>query len=789
MNKYILNEYNLNIKKAALPHQIATVDYLISNILTTSQFLIYHVMGSGKTITLLLFTMIYLYDFPEHLVHIIVPNINIINVWLEMLHNILIPIYNIDFNINNIRFSTHGAIFEKHQDDDDDLFRDDNIIIIDEAHKIYNSVENNLKALHSKKVILVTGSPLTNTIYDFSYLSLFFGYKNSVVKKGKKVIYNNMKEENLEGLKDHLRGKVSIYNVGMKNSKIEFEGESVLDLIRNEKFNELKNVIKKENGLNIDMEELQNFDNNNLIQNNYNINVIPCIFSELENINYEYTYKHNLDSSFMFSHSFLNISLCSLNNKIFDKIFKNDTNMVLYPDNKLEYKNKKLIGSELLKLNISSKFKFFINKIKNVRNQGKHFIFFKNSSYGTLVFNSILKANGLTKFGEIYDNNNFLCIHCGKNNDCEDECTPMYYVLVTGVSDGGDINNILSIFNSVSNENGEIINIIIGSEILSESYSINEIKNFWLFTIPDTRGKFEQTKYRIIRNFSHKKPTIIKGYILISLPKNVLSFDLQKMKYLLLKENNLRKGEQLLIESSTEYNQVPDNYNIRKILYINRVKYLFKINTECKFSDLWFKEFTKNENEEFANFCVDNGLTIENEEFGLSILVKIDKECVIFPYFTNLPECQLEYVFNENLLNDIRLEGEILIYNKSSYNIKTVPINIQKEIIKIFDLPTFEDLKKVFISLNSNSKKYYIESDNLASKEILIIFENDKYYINYKKNNINYRNIESLPKKILRSICEDYEIKIHLRSKDMILEIINYFKNKKSNTEKFFIKK
>lgn len=192
-----------------------------------------------------------------------------------------------------------------------------------------------------------------------------------------------------------------------------------------------------------------------------------------------------------------------------------------------------------------------------------------------MVFNIIFKANGITKYGEQPDNI-FLCIYCGKHRDCKDKCIPMIYILITGINDSGDINNILPIFNSDSNHDGKRINIIIGSEILSESYSINEIRNFWLFTIPDTRGKFEQTKYRIIRNFSHKEPTVIKGYILISLPENILSFDLQKMKYLLLKESNLQEWEKLLINSSAIYNQVPSNYNIRKILYINKVKELFK---------------------------------------------------------------------------------------------------------------------------------------------------------------------------------------------------------------------
>lgn len=109
--------------------------------------------------------------------------------------------------------------------------------------------------------------------------------------------------------------------------------------------------------------------------------------------------------------------------------------------------------------------------------------------------------------------------------------------------------------------------------------------------------------------------------------------------------------------------------------------------------------------------------------------------------------------------------------------------------MKIFNLCSFDNIKEVFISMNSNSRKYYIENDDLASKEILIIKKHNKYYINYKNGNINYRNMESIPKKVLLNICEEYSIKVSGKSKDIIVEIIIFFKNKKNQTEKHYIEK
>ncbi|RAV24206.1 hypothetical protein DQE84_16865, partial [Staphylococcus warneri] len=66
----------------------------------------------------------------------------------------------------------------------------------------------------------------------------------------------------------------------------------------------------------------------------------------------------------------------------------------LYPN--LKISNGILYGDELINLNISSKFKYFIEKITSLK--VKHFIYFSNSTYGGLVIKYIMLSNGYSEY-------------------------------------------------------------------------------------------------------------------------------------------------------------------------------------------------------------------------------------------------------------------------------------------------------------------------------------------------------------------------------------------------------
>ena len=81
MNLEILELFNGHIDNIPniLPHQLATLDYLLRTILDQNEsVLLFHIMGSGKTIIALLFALI-VSKFKK--VYILVPNINILNIF------------------------------------------------------------------------------------------------------------------------------------------------------------------------------------------------------------------------------------------------------------------------------------------------------------------------------------------------------------------------------------------------------------------------------------------------------------------------------------------------------------------------------------------------------------------------------------------------------------------------------------------------------------------------------------------------------------------------------------
>jgi hypothetical protein len=154
--------------KTLLPHQTQFIKYTQKECYTKIGFLLFHFMGTGKTITALSWAM----NYSKFKTFIICP-IGIENTWKLELKKIdkLSPMRKLTI-INFDKFFANFANYEKELKD--------SVLIVDEAHNICNffhterdfylkdSMLNVLKIPH--RILLCSGTPLVHSITDLSIL-------------------------------------------------------------------------------------------------------------------------------------------------------------------------------------------------------------------------------------------------------------------------------------------------------------------------------------------------------------------------------------------------------------------------------------------------------------------------------------------------------------------------------------------------------------------------------------------------------------------------------------------
>lgn len=650
--KEIFDEYSIQIPNIILPHQIATLDYLLKTCYDEKKnVLIFHKMGSGKTLLGIFFSLIV---SNTNKVIIIVPSYNIQVMWENEMKKafMLLPIS--EYNLNNIEIITENKFFESINLLEQDLINkiqiyNNSFFLIEEAHHLFDS-KNNENILKLKKnlnviFLLLSGSPIINTV-------------STVI---------NM----LEILTDNLNFNQILYGVKVYETKITKEGEKILK-------DNLKGIIS-----------YYEFDKKLVLPDVYLEGyrlfiypVIKCPMSELQ-IKYYKQIREKIKYNEMFNKIMLNASFAVLgdyNNYLEFESLLNDKKQLL---DDLYLENGLLHGKQLETLDFSSKLKYFKKRFIDNINTRKKFVYFTNSTIGSVVLRSILYVNGITEYNKT-PLPNYRCVFCNQNRSCI-KCKPARFLLITS-NENINVQEVLNIFNSPNNKNGEEILYLFGSKMMSEGYTLKEVLDIIFLTIPETETEFKQVISRSIRQYSHEdiKSVKIVIYLLIaSLPEDepLLNMNLEsnkKSKQTKVNFDSILSNKKYTLKSgfnSLDVKKIDKiifslnenlGYDIKKLLYLELKSYnsniiinIFKesnINTTFpihnKLIKLVFNEYIKryfynnfyltdlsifnrlkiNNIDILLENVIKTGLVIYNKDFKKSIIIKYNDKVMIIPF-------------------------------------------------------------------------------------------------------------------------------------------------------------
>ncbi|ANS71171.1 small subunit viral early transcription factor [Pteropox virus] len=590
-----------------LPHQLGTLDFLVRTVLeNNNSVLLFHIMGSGKTIIALLFALV---ASRTKKVYILVPNINIMKIFTYSL-DIAINLFSDEFILENIFIYSTTNFYSLNCTDNvinyNGLTRYENsIFIIDEAHNIFGNNTGDLMTVIKNKsqvpFLLLTASPITNTPITLSNIISLMSNEEidfgDIVIQGRKVFQILLNERGVEILRKVLKGRISYYEMPDTDMpEVIYHGKKFLDT--RVVYCHMSSLQEK------DYINVRKLCNNEMFEKNMN-NVSLAVLGPLNFIN-------NLDVLF----------------QVQDKD--------LYPN--LKINNGVLYGDELINLNISSKFKYFISKVPSL--SGKHFIYFSNSTYGGVVIKYIMLSNGYVEYTGLEPSS-----RSGNKKT---------FAIVTSKMKSS-LEQLLELFNSPSNNDGSQIMFLFSSNIMAESYTLKEVRNIWFMTIPDTFSQYNQILGRALRKFSYNdvsKP--VNVFLLAAVYSdfnmnidtlddfnldeiNMLPFDIKKLLYLKFKTKETNRIYSILKDISKSYS-APPHESITNIVLGEIVRQFFYHKTRVSYSDSKLRSIIKevvDDGNSVSNYIDDistKHFFVTNKVFNKALLYKYKKDIITVPF-------------------------------------------------------------------------------------------------------------------------------------------------------------
>lgn len=270
-------QYNRNLKIDIQEHQKRFILSFITDSLQGC--LLFHSVGSGKTLTSVIFSHYYLAIHPTYNVCIISPPSLLFN-FIEAMKE-----YGLDIRDNRYKFQT----FNKFCKDTDKYVNEKTLLIIDEVHyfrttiqkgggeltdpltgkiKIDNGMNHNGDLIiqacsKANKIICMTGTPFINKLYDIENIMSMIGKKKPITETA----FDNLLIRD-DNVKDYFNYRISYFNVMDTDSKKYFPSvikKYIPITIDDEKYIKIYESVA--HGSYLDTKILKNNKQDNLIRN------------------------------------------------------------------------------------------------------------------------------------------------------------------------------------------------------------------------------------------------------------------------------------------------------------------------------------------------------------------------------------------------------------------------------------------------------------------------------------------------------------------------------------------
>ncbi|AKR04214.1 DEAD/SNF2-like helicase [Salmon gill poxvirus] len=680
---------NNHSRLTILPHQMATVDFALKTIIDNKMSaMIFHDMGSGKTFVALIFALLI---STEKNVVIILPNNNILEIWQSKIYQVQ-SLIGCPCDMDKIKmYSISTFILLKSTNDEIDTNKimdcQDSVFIVDEAHIIFGNATGKFLLTIKQKTnvlfMLLTGSPISNTPKALVHIiRLMTGSDISppkLINQKTKIIHISLNETGKELLESLLKGQISYYkNNGESIPTPKYIGQPVL-----------------------------------------NIPMIQCPMENIQEVDYDKT--REMSSNEMFETMVVNVSMCALGQIFLYKVDNFINNLAftsLLPN--LKSNDGLLTGQDLVTLDISSKFKYFMKYIltEGIEKPEKHLIYFSNATYGTLIIRSIMLANGINEYKGA-NAKDPICFVCKHKKTCVECLFITFTILTSRVNES--ITPTLEVFNTRKNKHGHFISLLFASYALGQSYTLKEVKNLWFLTIPDTYSQYTQIIGRAIRKFSYENPNEeVKIRILSCVPKKYkhkqlkpdmtdeeidkLPFDIKKQYYLESKSNESSKIYSIFQGISKQYKD-PVHKNLWRTMVVELLRIYFKSHPRVKRTDSKFMTFMTFPGPDLETLnkiiteLLDAHVQILNDIFGSCLLYYPwgNDEIITVPIQLTLPKhcISIPLTKEENIVltrDSTGIEvsllvskstGKMLKYSLDGKNIVVNTVNISKNALLI----------------------------------------------------------------------------------------------------------
>lgn len=547
----------------------------------------------------------------------------------------------------------------KNKDDDSVINLENKVIIVDEAHNLFNSIVNGSKIanefydiiMNTKKIklIFLTGTPIINNPFEIAVaFNMLYGkiLSNDKLPNNKKNYYTILPEY----YSDFQKYFIDLSSNSLKNEDkfknrifglVSYYGDMYTNLVKS-----IKDDIK----------ELKTKDN---YPNRLPIKIETIEMSLIQNI--EYMKARDIEkketSKFYGQNEIIGLSIVKEKNAVSTsyRIKSRQLSNIYFPD-----------VQELTIYNFNKYSPKIVSIYNNIKNNHQKQI--------SLVYSTFLDS-GLLAFVKYLELNNYVSYSEKTDSD------KLHYAIFSGQQTSEEKENIIKICNSEENKHGELISILLISKSGAEGLDLKNVRSVHIMEPYWNYSLIEQIIARAVRYKSHdllpKEEQNVQTYIYLS---DYNSEFLKKEKEK-IKENIQATKKMSKIELTTDINIFKNAIKNQELIQ-QFLKTIASTSIECQFLN------TKSSNGNGINYDCFNCLANNKQLY--------------------YPDIHKDIELSNSCLKTNKIKAEEIVINGEKYY---YTIDFQSNDIKIFKFNNILNAYQLINDININQKiKNYLDS-------------------------------------------------------------------------------